>query len=51
MNTECHNVIGELLDSIWRGICIAAAFAVAWPVCILIVKRTPWALKVMGVWQ
>jgi len=51
MNTETHEVIGELLDSIWRGICLAACFAVAWPICIMVIKRTPGLLKVMGVWQ
>jgi hypothetical protein len=51
MNTETHNVIGELLDSIWRGLCLAACFAVAWPICIAVVKRTPGLLKAAGVWQ
>jgi hypothetical protein len=51
MKSETHNVLGELLDAIYRGICLAACFAVAWPICVMIVKRTPWALKVMGVWQ
>jgi hypothetical protein len=48
---ELPYVIGELLDALWRGICLAACFAVAWPVCIAVVKRTPSLLKLAGVWQ
>jgi hypothetical protein len=51
MRTETHQVIGELLDALWRGLCLAACFAVAYPVIVLVIKRTPSVLKAAGVWQ
>jgi len=48
---ELHYVLGELLDALWRGVCFAAMFAIAFPVCILVAKKTPGLLKAAGVWQ
>ena len=45
-----NQVLGELLDAVWRGICFAAVFAVVWPIGLCVVRLTPNALKTLGVW-
>jgi hypothetical protein len=47
---EFHNVLGQLLDAVWRGICLLVCFAVLWPGVVLILKYTPKTLKGLGVW-
>jgi len=50
MNDELHYVTGQLLDALWRGICIAASIAIIWPCAVLIARKTPAVLKALGVW-
>lgn len=50
MRDAMHELIGELLDAVMRGICIAITFSVVWSVAVVVIKKTPTALKLAGLW-
>lgn len=50
MKQALHELLGEALDAIYRGICYGLTFSAFWVVAINSMKLTPKLLKAMGVW-
>lgn len=50
MNREIKYLIGELLDVIWRAVCLLAGFGILWAGGTVIVRHTPGFLKAIGWW-
>ena len=44
------DTLASMYDAVIRGVCWAIALAVAFPVVIFVIKKTPRLLKTIGVW-